>query len=104
MEITTQELKDKIASGEKLIVDFWAPWCGPCRMMKPMFEQASEKLVQSNSDVKLYTFNIENDKEYVSELGLRSVPTIKAFSNGKEIFTEIGLKNTQLIMEMAEKV
>jgi thioredoxin-like negative regulator of GroEL len=73
-------------------------------MMKPMFEQASEKLVQSNSDVKLYTFNIENDKEYVSELGLRSVPTIKAFSNGKEIFTEIGLKNTQLIMEMAEKV
>jgi len=104
MEITTQELKEKIANGEKLIVDFWAPWCGPCRMMKPMFEQASEKLMKDNSEVKLYTFNIENDKEYVAELGLRSVPTIKAFSKGKEVFTEIGLKNTQIIMEMAEKV
>lgn len=104
MEITTQELKEKIASGEKLIVDFWAPWCGPCRMMKPMFESASEKLTQSNSDVKLYTFNIENDKEYVASIGLRSVPTIKAFSNGSEVFTEIGVKNTQLIMEMAEKI
>jgi thioredoxin len=104
MEITTQELKEKIANGEKLIVDFWAPWCGPCRMMKPMFEQASEKLLKDDSDVKLYTFNIENDKEYVAELGLRSVPTIKAFSGGKEVFTEVGLKNTQLIMEMVEKV
>jgi thioredoxin len=104
MEITTQELKDKISKGEKLIVDFWAPWCGPCRMMKPMFEQASEKLVESNSDVKLYTFNIESDKEFAAEIGLRSVPTIKAFSNGKEVFTEVGLKNTQLIMEMVEKV
>jgi thioredoxin len=103
MEITSQELKDKIANGEKLIVDFWAPWCGPCRMMKPMFEQAAEKLIESNSDVKLYTFNIESDKEFIAEIGLRSVPTIKAFSQGKEIFTEVGLKNAQLIIEMTEK-
>ena len=104
MEITAQELKEKIANGEKLIVDFWAPWCGPCRMMKPMFEQASERLLKENSNVKLYTFNIESDKDYVAQLGLRSVPTIKAYSQGKEVFTEIGLKNTQLIMEMAEKI
>jgi thioredoxin len=104
MEITAQELKEKIANGEKLIVDFWAPWCGPCRMMKPMFEQASERLLKENSNVKLYTFNIESDKDYVAQLGLRSVPTIKAYSQGKEVFTEIGLKNTQLIIEMAEKI
>jgi thioredoxin reductase (NADPH) len=104
MEITAKELEQKVNNGEKVIVEFHAAWCGPCRMMKPMFEQAAEKLIESNSDVKLYTFNIESDKEFAAEIGLRSVPTIKAFSNGKEVFTEVGLKNAQLIMEMAQKV
>ena len=104
MEITSTELKEKINKGEKIIVDFWASWCGPCKMMKPMFEQASTKLKEENSDVQLYTFNIENDRELVSELGIRSVPTIKGFTNGKVLFTEIGVKNTGLIMEMTKKL
>ena len=43
MEITTEELKQKIENGEKLIVDFWGTWCGPCKVMKPAFEKVAEE-------------------------------------------------------------
>jgi thioredoxin 1 len=104
MEITSTELREKIKNGEKIIVDFWGNWCGPCRMMKPMFEQAAKNVKEKTNDVNFYTFDIDTDKDFVVELGIRSIPTIKGFSNGKEVFTEVGLKNTQLIMEMVEKV
>lgn len=104
MEITSAELKQKINNGEKLIVDFWATWCGPCRAMKPMFELASNNLKDRNSDVQLYTFNIEDDTDLVSQLGIRSVPTIKGFSNGSEVFTEVGLKQTDVIMSFSERL
>lgn len=103
MEITSQELKNKINNGENIIVDFWAPWCGPCKVMKPMFEAASKELTEQNSNVQLYTFNIEEDRDFISTLQIRSVPTIKAYSNGKELFTEIGLKQKNVIMEMTER-
>jgi len=50
MEITTEELKQKIENGEKLLVDFYTEWCGPCRMMKPIFEKISEQFRNKNSD------------------------------------------------------
>lgn len=104
MEITSAELLSKINNGEKVIVEFWAPWCGPCKMMKPLFESVSNKLKQENSNVQLVTFNIESDRQLVGQLGIRSVPTIKGFMNGNEVFTEIGLKDTNLIMEMTKQL
>ena len=65
MEITTLELQEKIKNGEKLIVDFWANFCGPCRMMKPVFDKVSEEFRNENSDVQLYTMDIDQNKDYV---------------------------------------
>jgi thioredoxin 1 len=104
MEITSQELREKISKGNKLVIDFYATWCGPCKIMKPMFETVSKKLKDDNSDVELYTFNIENDRELAAELELRSVPTIKGFANGTEVFTEVGLKQTNAIIELANRL
>jgi thioredoxin 1 len=104
MEITSAELKEKIKNGDKLMVDFFAEWCGPCKVMKPMFESASQTLKDQNSDIQLYTFDIESDTGFVSELGIRSVPMIKAFSNGKEVFSEVGLKQKSAIMEMVQRL
>jgi thioredoxin 1 len=81
MEITSEELKQKIKNGDKLIIDFYGKWCGPCKVMKPMFEDVSKELENSNSNIKLFTFDIDTDKEFVVELGIRSVPTIKGFNN-----------------------
>jgi thioredoxin 1 len=91
MEISSVELQEKINKGEKLVVDFWAEWCGPCRMQKPIFEQVSKSAIENNSEVSYYTFNVESDKTFASSLGIRSIPTIKSFANGNEVTTKVGV-------------
>jgi thioredoxin 1 len=70
MEITQEELKQKIENGEKLIVDFYTNWCGPCRMMKPIFEKVASEVNTGESNVKMYTFNVEENRELASSLGI----------------------------------
>ena len=99
MEITQQQLMEKINNGEKLIVDFWAPWCGPCKVMKPLFEK-----VASTADVQMFTLNIEENKEVAASLGIRAIPTIKSFNDGKEVSNNVGMiqetRITQLVNEL----
>ena len=94
MEINSVELQQKINQGEKLMVEFWAEWCGPCKMMKPIFE----KVASSNqSDVKMYTLNIDNNREIAVSLGVRSIPTIKMFNSGQVVQTKVGFINESQI-------
>ena len=86
MEITSEELKSKIDNGEQVIVDFWVNWCMPCKMFKPTFEKVAE-----NSQIPMYTMNVEHNGDYAIELGVRAVPTTKAFNNGGEVFTKSGI-------------
>jgi thioredoxin 1 len=103
MEITQEELRKKINNGEKLIIDFHAVWCMPCKMMKPIFEKVSEQVKGGGSDVQLYTMDVELNSEFARELGIRSIPTIKGFTSGSEIFSESGLKQEESILEMVGK-
>jgi thioredoxin 1 len=104
MEITTEELKQKINNGEKLIIDFHAKWCSPCKIMKPTFEKIANQIKEDGSEVQMYTMDVDNNREYTVELGLRSIPTIKGFSNGKEILSEVGVKQKEAILEMVNKL
>ena len=104
MEITQDELRKKIQNGEKLLIDFHAKWCGPCKMMKPTFEKISEEIKNSGSDVQMYTMDVELNQEFARELGIRSIPTIKGLSNGNEIISEAGLKQEGIILEMVDKL
>ena len=104
MEITQELLQEKINNGEKLVVDFWAPWCGPCKMMKPVFETVAEKYQNKNSEIQLYTLNVEENKEFASELGIRAIPTIKSFANGKEQFSRPGLQMETQINDIAKNL
>jgi thioredoxin len=92
MEITTEELKQKIENGEKLIVDFWGTWCGPCKVMKPAFEKVAEEYRKENSEVQLYTMDVDKNKEFASSLGIRAIPTVKSFSGGKEVYSQPGMQ------------
>ena len=56
MEISGIDLKEKIKNGEKLIVEFWAEWCGPCKMMKPIFERVASN---NDTEVQMYTMDID---------------------------------------------
>lgn len=103
-ELTSSELREKISSGEKFIVDMYANWCGPCRILGPIIERVSTKLDSEGHQVKVYKFDIESDKQLSMELGVRSIPTIKSFNNGETVETKMGVLQENHIIEMANKL
>ena len=90
MEITAIELQEKIKNGDKVIVEFFANWCGPCRMMKPVFEKVAS---ENKTDVQMYTMDIEDNKDYAMSLGIKSIPSVKIFNEGKVVETKVGVLN-----------
>ena len=101
MEINSVELQQKIKNGEKVIVDFWASFCGPCRMLKPIFEQVSS---ENTTDVQMYTMDVETNRDFAVSLGIRSVPTVKSFKNKTEFTTKIGVMNESEIKTLIDLV
>lgn len=101
MEINGIELQEKINNGEKIIVDFYAQWCGPCKIMKPIFEKVAN---ENSTDVKMFFMDVDQNREFAMNYGVRSVPTIKGFSSGKELLTKIGLQQEIEIKELIETI
>ena len=79
----------------KVIVDFWAPWCGPCRMMGPIVEELS-------NEVKVCKVNIDDEEELAVEYNVTSIPCIVVFENGKEINRSIGLKPKEELLKLVK--
>lgn len=94
MEITTKELEEKIEKGEKVIVDFHGLWCSPCKAMKPIFEKVSS---ENNTEVQMYTMDVDQNRDMAYSLGIRSIPAVLSFSNGSVVDTKVGvLKETEI--------
>jgi thioredoxin 1 len=88
MEISSVDLQQKLNNGEKVIVEFWAEWCGPCKMMKPIFEKVA---TENSSDVQMYTMNVDQNHGAAASLGIRSIPTIKIFNGQELVDTRVGV-------------
>jgi thioredoxin 1 len=102
--LTSLELKEKIQNGESFIVDMYADWCGPCKVLGPIVERFSNKLQQENSLVNVYKFDIESDKELAMSLGVRSIPTIKSFKNGELVTNRVGVIQENDLMSMVNEL
>lgn len=97
MEITGEKLQEKINKGEKVIVELYATWCGPCKVLKPIFERVA---INNTTEVQMYTMDVDANKEIAAKLGIRSVPTIKSFNMGQAIDTKVGLLQESEINEL----
>lgn len=101
MEISGKELQEKVNNGEKIIVDFFANWCNPCSMMKPVFERVASN---NTTEVQMYTMNIDENRDYAQTLGIRSIPTVKVFSNGNVTDTVVGVMGEEKIKSLVNNL
>ena len=85
--LTTADFARHINGDVPVVVDFWAAWCGPCRMMAPAYEQAAARVAPG---VQLAKLDTEAEPEIASRYGIRSIPTLIAFRNGREIARQSG--------------
>lgn len=94
------EFNEIIKSEKPTLVDFYADWCGPCRMMTPIIEQTKKDL---GTDATVLKINIDNNQEVARQYGIRSIPTLLIFKEGNVVWRQSGVPQKEMIVESVKK-
>ena len=99
VNITNANFKEEVLdSDKKVLVDFWAPWCGPCRMVSPIVDEIAEE----NAAIKVAKINIDEQPQLAAQYGVMSIPTLIVFENGDIADKAVGARNKSFILQMLE--
>ena len=92
--VTTEDAKGY--SEKKVLLDFWAPWCGPCRMVVPLVDE----IAKERTDIKVGKINVDENPELAKQFGVFSIPTLVVMENGKLVRQEQGARPKKAILSM----
>lgn len=97
MELTSDEFNLTLEDNEVVFVDFWATWCGPCKMLAPIIAQIANEYADKAVFAKV---DIDNNTNLAQNFAIQSIPTVIIFKNGKEIDRAVGLRNADAYRKM----
>lgn len=97
LNINKNNFVEEVMNSEKpVLVDFWASWCGPCRMVIPVVE----KIAEEYPEYKVVKVNVDEEPELAAQFGVMSIPTLMVIKNGEVVNKSVGAKNKQQILAM----
>lgn len=97
VNLTRSNFKTEVMQSDKtVLIDFWAEWCGPCRMMSPVIDEVADTV----SDVKVCKVNVDESSDLASMFGIESIPTLIVIKNGQTVNKNIGLISKDKVLEL----
>ncbi|GBF81507.1 thioredoxin [Aphanothece sacrum] len=101
LQVTDDKFKEEVLDSElPVLVDFWAPWCGPCRMVAPVVEEIAEQYI---GKVKVVKLNTDENPNTASQYGIRSIPTLMIFKGGQRVDMVVGAVPKTTLASTLEK-
>lgn len=98
LKITKNNFTQEVANSDKpVLLDFWASWCGPCRMLSPIIEQVAEETINK---VKVGKINVDEEPELAEAFRIMNIPTLVVMKNGKVVKSSVGFKTKEAILSM----
>jgi thioredoxin 1 len=98
-QLTEQNFNNKIKKGV-VMVDFWADWCMPCKMMAPILNEVAEA---AEGEAVIYKLNVDEQRQVAASYGIRNIPTIIVFREGKEVERIVGIKTKEVLLASIQK-
>lgn len=97
--VTTRNFDEEVLKSEKpVLVDFWATWCGPCRMVSPLVDELSEE----HSEYKFCKVNVDDEEALAIKFGIMSIPTLIVFKNGEQKAKQVGALPKEAILDLVK--